>query len=126
MTAPQPPLVITTAVILTGDQLRTALTAVLIAARARTINGLPPSRAYNDLGQALAAATHGQLAVPKPVEAETPKMRPTVPIEEAAPLLGLSRRQTRRLAPKLGGRLIAGRWLLDEQAVQEHLQGKAS
>ena len=29
----------------------------------------------------------------------------------------------RRLAPKLGGRNIGGRWLLDRHAVAEHLQG---
>ena len=35
-------------------------------------------------------------------------------------MLGLSPRQTRRIAKKLGGQIIGGRWLLDMQAIIEH------
>lgn len=42
-----------------------------------------------------------------------------------AALLGCSTRTATRLAPKLGGRLVGGRWLLDRQAVTEHTEGAA-
>jgi hypothetical protein len=29
-----------------------------------------------------------------------------------------------RLAPKLGGKKIAGRWLLDQDAIDEHRKGQ--
>ena len=118
--------VVRSGVLLQGDMLDTALRCVLIASHARVTNGLSESRAYRQLAEALAAAARGQSDVPEPVDADTLKMQPTVPLEAAASKLGLSRRRCRRLAPKLGGRLIGGRWLVDEQAVQEHLQGRAS
>jgi len=39
-------------------------------------------------------------------------------------MLERSRRQTRRIAAKLGGRIIAGRWMLDRTAICEHLEGR--
>lgn len=116
-----------TAVILTGDAARAALQAVLIAIRSRRLSGLPNSAAYTELAQALAdaATADGQSDVPKHAVGQGfPAEVPTVPIDDAAARLGLSPRQVRRLAPKLGGRIIGGRWLLDEQAIREHLQGK--
>ena len=72
-----------------------------------------------------AVAASGQLAVPKPPTLQASiAMTPTVTVEQAAKTLGLSRRQTRRLAAQLGGRIIAGRWLLDQQAIAEHLEGR--
>lgn len=44
---------------------------------------------------------------------------------EVAKRLGTSDRHVRRLAPKLGGYLVGGRWLIDEQAVQDHIQGSS-
>ena len=38
-------------------------------------------------------------------------------------MLGKSRRQVQRIANRLGGRLIGGRWLLDRRAVEEHIEG---
>lgn len=52
-----------------------------------------------------------------------PTLAPTVPLTQAARRLGVSERQARRLAPRLGGRRIAGRWFIDETALTEHLDG---
>jgi hypothetical protein len=114
-------------VILHGPMLNTALQLVLIAARTRRHNGLPTSSFGAALAQTLAAAmaAAGQSDVPNLVGLSSfPLAAPTVTIEDAAHQLELSRRQTRRLAPKLGGKIIAGRWLLDQHAVDEHLRGK--
>ncbi|KAA1243112.1 helix-turn-helix domain-containing protein [Mycobacterium simiae] len=116
------------AVILSGHMLRVARDAVLIAERARRANGLPTSRAYQELAQALNAAlsvTRQNDVAQSAVLQHYPQTTPTVTVEQAAAALGLSRRQTQRLAPRLGGRLIGGRWLVDEQALREHLEGKS-
>ncbi|MGX9788596.1 hypothetical protein [Mycobacterium sp. MMS18-G62] len=85
----------------------------------------------SDTHRALAAALHGavaadgQVAVPEPPALQA-SMRTTMTIEEAAQAMGRSPRQTRRLGPRLGGKLVAGRWLVDSEAVQEHLKGKTN
>lgn len=125
-TQSQGPLVAGTAVILTGEWVDAALQAVLIAARSRDRNGLRNSDAHLALAKALAAAmsANGHLAVHKPEVAQHyPQLVPTVTIEAAAQQLNLSPRQIRRLAPKLGGKKIGGRWLLDEEAIDEHRKG---
>lgn len=114
-------------VVLTGPALRTTLSALLIAAKARSINGLPSSNALTEIAQAVAdaMAATGQSDVRETEVAQhLPQQQPTMPIAEAAEKFGLSRRQTRRLAPKLGGKFIGGRWLLDEDAVREHATGR--
>ena len=113
-------------VVLHGAMLKVCLDALLIATRARKLNGLPISAAHRELAAALTAAVtvDGHVDVPE-TPAVTPSIeRPTITIEQAATTLGVSRRQTRRLAPKLGGRIVAGRWLLDEQAIDEHMKGR--
>ncbi|OZC52035.1 hypothetical protein CH286_04075 [Rhodococcus sp. WWJCD1] len=121
MTNPQPPItVIGTAVILTGSGVEVALRAAINTQRARRTNGLPVSGDLNALVQAC-MSVRGHADVRDNADPATSlEERPTIPIEEAATMLGLSNRQTRRLAPKLGGKLIAGRWLLDMQAIIEH------
>jgi len=121
------PLVAGTAVVLHGDTLRVALDAALIAVRARRLSGLPIDN-YRQLALALHTAmmaTNGHMDVPETPTVAT-SIAPTVTVEQAAEMLGLSRRQTRRLAPRLGGRIIAGRWLLDEMCIKEHLEGKTN
>jgi hypothetical protein len=123
---PPVPLVAGAAVILTGEWLNTTRQALLIAARARKHNGLPVSSADQAVFEALtrAMAAHGQSDVPEPPGLQDyPQTDPTVPNEDAARQLGLSLRQTRRLAPKLGGKIINGRWLLDQTAIDEHVAG---
>ena len=116
-----------TAVILTGESLKHALDAVLIAARGRTLNGLPNSATHLELAKAFTAAmsARGHSDVREPEELQHyPQAVPTVTVAEAAIQLELTERQTRRHAPKLGGKKIAGRWLLDQDAIDEHKKGQ--
>ena len=113
-------------VVLSGDGLRAAMQCVVITIRHRALSGLP-NGTYEQLAQELGAAMaeSGQSDVRKIAVREIDVMqRPTVPIDEAATRMGLSHRQARRLAPKLGGQIVGGRWLVDELAVREHLEGQ--
>lgn len=114
------------AVLISGQSARILRDALLIAARARAINGLPVSRDYQTLAAELHAAMSaaGQSDVRTPAVADAGSMSPTVPIEQAAAELGCSKRQARRLAPSLGGRIVGGRWLIDRQALTEHIEGR--
>ncbi len=113
-------------VVIHGPAARTLCEAVLIAARARAANSYPVSRHYATLAQELHAAVSaaGQSDVRAYADIHPEYVLPTVPIEQAATKLGLSKRQTRRLAPSLGGRIVHGRWLIDSQALTEHLEGR--
>jgi hypothetical protein len=124
--SPSGPIVAGAAVILTGDFLITTKQALLTANRTRRINGLPESTANHALIEALtqAMAACGQLDVPEPQGLQHVQIEPTVTIRDAARHLQLSERQTRRLAPKLGGKLKNGMWLLDQAAIDEHLRGR--
>ena len=42
---------------------------------------------------------------------------------EASTLMVCSKRQAQRQAPKLGGQIIGGRWLLSLNAVKQHIEG---
>jgi hypothetical protein len=123
----QGPIVAGSAVVLVGDSLKHALDAVLVAARTRDRNGLPRSATQLALAQALAEAMsanrHSDVREPEELE-HYPQVEPTVPIEEASKQLNLSTRQTIRLAPKLGGKKISGRWFLDQAAIDEHKEGQ--
>lgn len=121
MTNPQPPITTAgSAVILTGSGIAVALRAAINSQRARQANGSPVSGDLHALIQAC-VAVRGHADVRNSVDPPTSmEERPTISVEEAATMLGLSVRQTRRLAPKLGGQRIAGRWLLDIQAIIEH------
>lgn len=112
-------------VVISGTAARTLCEAVLIAERARRSSGLPVSRDYSTLAAELHAAVSasGQSDVRAVPDPDPDVVEPTVPIEQAAAELGLSKRQTRRLAPVLGGRIVGGRWLLDQQAIREHIEG---
>jgi hypothetical protein len=111
-------------VVLSGPAAQAALDAVKIATRTLKANGWENSL-YADLALALrdAVAASGQTVI-----GETPDVPPSVlrpmPIAEAAEALGKSHRQTRRLAPKLGGQRVGRSWLVDRQAVEEHLAGR--
>jgi len=129
MTAQSPdPIVAGAVVILTGESLRAALQAVLIAARVRTRNGLPNSAAHLALAKALGAAMsangHSDVREPEELQHYPQQEPPTVTVAEAARQLGLSERQTRRRAPQLGGKRIGGVWLLDQDAIAEHKEGQ--
>lgn len=113
-------------VVLSGPALKQARDAALIAVKHRKQNGIP-YRNYEALAcefdAAMAAAGHSDVrspAISKSVAVE----QPTVPLDEAAARLGISHRQARRLAPQLGGRKIAGRWFVDQTALNEHTEGR--
>lgn len=111
-------------VLLQGSALRAVFDAVRIAGRSRRLSGLPDSAIYLELARAFAtaAADSGQSDVREVV---VPHIDPTVEVIDAAGQLGLSERQVRRLAPRLGGRRINGRWRLDQDAIDEHKEGRA-
>ena len=123
MTAPPPIQTFNGVVIVSGAALPAAAQAVLIALRSRRLSGLPASPVYTELLSAFhtAQSANGQTDDPCEVIAQS---SPTVPIAEASTRLGVSPRQARRLAPRLGGRRVGGRWLLDEQAIAEHIEGR--
>ncbi|MDQ1305869.1 MAG: hypothetical protein QG671_1701, partial [Actinomycetota bacterium] len=100
-------------VIVHGTAARTLCEAVLIAERARRSSGLPCSGVYGELARELhaAAAAAGHSDVRAEASGDSVVVSPTVPIEQAAAELGVSKRQARRLAPDLGGKLVGGRWL---------------
>lgn len=113
-------------VFISGPMLDAARHAILVAQVARRRNGLPESAVFGELLTAITAAMSRSRRYDVAPEAilDAGHMQPTVPIPEAARRLGLSKRQTQRLAPKLGGRIIGGRWLLDAEAVAEHSKGQ--
>jgi hypothetical protein len=121
-------LVVGGVVVLHGPALPALRDALLVSARTRQRNGLPVGAHHAALLAAITEAmavngqSDGRESLPR--QADSHDELPTVPLAEAARRLGRSRRQTRRLAPRLGGRRIAGRWLLDDLAIREHLEGR--
>lgn len=112
------------AILLQGPAVDAVAYAIKVAQRSRRRNGLPDSGALAALGRAfenLSAA--GQSDSATDAEDDTEDVNEWITAAEAAPLLGCSPRQARRLAPSLGGRLAGGRWLLDPHAVREHIDG---
>ena len=119
------PFVTGPAVILSGRWLAVVHHAAHIATVARRRNGLPESADYTTIQaaitEAMSQAGHNVTrALPAPAPSEGPD---ELTVEEAARMLGKSRRQVQRIANRLGGRLIGGRWLLDRRAVEEHIEG---
>ncbi len=112
-------------VVVHGTAARTLCEAVLIAERARRSSGLPLSHDYAVLAAELhAVSAYGQSDVRDKPDLDSVDVQPTVPIEQAARELNCSRRQARRLAPALGGKLVGGRWLIDKRALDEHIEGR--
>lgn len=120
-------LVVGGVVVVHGPALAALRDALLVSARARQRNGLSVGAHHVALIAAIteAMAVNGQSdgRETSTLHSESHEL-PTIPLAEAARRLGRSQRQTRRLAPRLGGRRIAGRWLLDDQAIREHLEGR--
>ena len=128
---PPPGLVVVgNVVVLSGDWLHLALKDAALATKYRRRDGVPETPQHREYVQRLSSAmtasvaVGGQSDIANPVAVEHYPQQNFTTVEEAAKMLGLSRRQTRRLALKLGGRICAGRWLLDLDAVNEHLEGR--
>jgi hypothetical protein len=110
------------AVVLTGPWLAVARQAVHAATLARRRNGHPENPEHQALLDAITLAMSRNGHPPQPVAA--PLIPPEqLTVQEAAAMLSKSRRQVQRLAPRLGGRRVAGRWVLDRRAVEDHLEG---
>lgn len=108
--------------LLTGDSITAVRYAVRVAIAARHRNGLPVHPLLAELAASVTEPGRTDTE-PAPTQQDHTEMIDT---REAARMLGCSNRQARRLAPLLGGRIIAGRWLLDRDAVTEHIQGTAA
>lgn len=113
-------------VVLSGSALKAARDCALIAVKHRSWAGAP-HQVYAalacELNEAMAAA--GQSDVRSPAVSKAVGVdQPTATIAEAAERLSISARQARRLAPQLGGQIIAGRWFVDELALRQHTEGK--
>lgn len=113
-------------VVLSGPALKAARDCALIAVKHRKLSGVP-YRTYEalacELNEAMSASGQADMrspAISKAVAVD----QPTVPITEAAARLGISDRHARRLAPKLGGKKIAGCWFVDETALAQHIEGR--
>lgn len=113
-------------VVLSGSALRTTTLAVLAGIEWRRSKRRPfdaQEAVACELLEAMAAAGHSDVRLP-PISDAGPVEQPTMPITEAATRLNISTRQARRLAPRLGGQLIAGRWLVNETAIAQHIEGR--
>ncbi|MGV0603932.1 hypothetical protein [Mycolicibacterium sp. XJ1904] len=112
-------------VVMTGPALKTGLECVLIAIKHRKLSGIP-SNTYEALACELAAAMAavGHSDVRLPAISDPVPMEPTVPLDVVRAQLKLGERQARRVAPKLGGKKIGGRWFVDETALHEHIAGR--
>lgn len=110
--------------LLTGDAIELAAAAIAMAIQGRTLAGKPPHRGL----QALLAACNPEWPQgDKPDEAADHAERVGLGLmtsTEAASFLGCSPRTARRLAARLDGQLVGGRWMLDRHAVQQHLEGQ--
>ena len=112
------------AVLLQGPAVDVVKYAIEVARRSRHRNGLPESGTLLTLSQAFESlSAAGQSDNSDTAVRDTEDVTEWITTDTAAPLLGCSSRQARRLAPSLGGRLIGGRWLLDPHAVREHIEG---
>jgi hypothetical protein len=113
-------------VVLCGPALKAARDCALIAVKHRKMSGVP-FQAYEVLACELneAMSVSGQADMRSPAISKAVAVdRPNVPITEAAGCLGISDRHARRLAPKLGGKKIAGCWFVDETALAQHIEGR--
>lgn len=106
------------AVVLAGEHLAAAREAVRIARAARARNGLPEARPLAELAQLLAPGPQRDAQEQAHGHAEP------MTTKQAAELLGVSPRQVRRLASRLGAQTIAGRLVLDAAAVRQHREGR--
>jgi hypothetical protein len=108
------PLVAAGVVVLTDHWLDTALRAVLLAERRRSLDGLPPRADYGQLIEALSSALAATGHQPV---TDRPEREQWVSTKQAARQLGCSERQARRVAARLGER-VGGRWLIPAAALE--------
>lgn len=112
---------LTDAVLLTGSAIQAAAYAVDVARTSRAASHRPPSPALEHLA--------GVLAPPCPradLASEREGDDQLMNTASVAALLGVTPRQVRRLAVRLDGRNVGGRWLYPHSAVIEHIEGRTA
>ncbi|MDT2004554.1 helix-turn-helix domain-containing protein [Rhodococcus opacus] len=111
--------------LLTGTAVEALRFAVVVAITSRHRNGL---RVPDHLAELAAGLADSGQSDGKALSANNTEHQHTrwITTEEAAQMLKCSNRQARRLAPQLSGKLTGGRWLLDRDAVQDHIEGSAA
>lgn len=110
--------------LLTGDAIELAAAAVGMAIQGRTLAGKPPHRGLQTLLAACQPEWPQGDTLDRSAEHAEPVGLGLMTSTEAASFLGCSPRTARRLAARLDGQLVGGRWMLDRHAVQQHLEGQ--
>lgn len=113
-------------VIVSGPALERARNAAIIAANSRRDNGVPYdvyAAMAGIFSAAMSADAHADVRSPAVSDAVDVE-QPTVPSEEVAERLGCTPRHARRIAQRLGGRKIRGRWYVTSTALAEHIEGR--
>ena len=124
------------ALVLAGEDLRLVLAVLRNAQQLRTCTGRPPLAALDalvNLAEGVPPAHTLDPEASEPMAATgqsdtrsgASRHAEHMSIHQMAAALGVSDRQARRLAPRVGGQLVAGRWLVNRQAVLEHRDGRA-
>lgn len=112
-------------VVLSGPALRATLQGVLEGIKWRRSKGLPFDTQEALACELLAAmAVGGQTDVRSTPFREPMVTQPDVPTDQVAKRLGVSPRQARRIAARLGGRKVGRQWLVDEHALRQHIEGQ--
>ncbi|MFF3180258.1 helix-turn-helix domain-containing protein [Rhodococcus pyridinivorans] len=113
-------------VLVSGPAVDVMRYAVRVAIDARKRNGYSASRDLALLAESLSSIGHDDNNSGRTEESgSVGELCPDqISTDEAAQLIGCSKRTAQRLAPGLGGRQIGGRWFLDRLAVLEHIEGR--
>jgi hypothetical protein len=106
------------AVVLTGPHLDAARAAVRLYVTTLDEVGRPTPRVLTELLEILSAPCPGGDSREAP-----PEQSEDMTTRQAAEALGMSERSVRRIAAGLGGRMVAGRLVLDAAAVHQHREG---
>lgn len=113
-------------VLITGLALEALQYAVRVAQDARERNGIPRSKALDQLSSDTCPAQDISMDMGckgEGVEEFCSEVGDWLSTVHVARMLGLTPRQTRRKAPLLGGRLIGQRMVYDRLSVLEHIEG---
>jgi excisionase family DNA binding protein len=108
-------------VVLTGPHLEAARGAVQLAAMAYNRKGEQTPRVLVELVAMLAGPCPAQDSHKALTE-----QHQDMTTRQAAQVLKVSERTVRRLAPGMGGHMVAGRLVLDAAAVHQHREGMQS
>lgn len=114
------------ALIVSGRDLEVLAYAVHTARRTRRLEGHPAHPDLERLAHTFEPAVSASVS-PRPhadTTAEPARHDEHMTTSEAAELLGVTPRTVRRMAAKLSGRNVGGRWLVSARAVREHLAGR--